>query len=239
MSNIPEGWTIQRADDNQIAVVAPRGNPGGTIVGHLDKSLGNRLLYALTDALLREAPAASKPNPTSCGYCTYEESDGSLIEQCPACKEKDSKQEPQSFPPCKGINCGCTDGRSHSLECQAEHAAAVAGCAFIKQEPRAQAEPEVVAIADGSFNCVAPLGSELITLQSHREAMTDLRRANVDAKTMWDMLKEDYDAQREAIAKKDAALKEIVSKGSQTGYGKMALVLIAKAAIAQAREARK
>ena len=24
-------------------------------------------------------------------------------------------------PPCKGTNCGCTDGRSHSLECVAEY----------------------------------------------------------------------------------------------------------------------
>lgn len=26
-------------------------------------------------------------------------------------------------PPCKGTNCGCTDGRSHSPECIAEHEA--------------------------------------------------------------------------------------------------------------------
>jgi hypothetical protein len=25
------------------------------------------------------------------------------------------------FPPCKGTNCGCTDGRSHSAECIAEY----------------------------------------------------------------------------------------------------------------------
>lgn len=28
--------------------------------------------------------------PTTCGYCNYEEADGSLIEQCPRCKAKDA-----------------------------------------------------------------------------------------------------------------------------------------------------
>jgi hypothetical protein len=35
-------------------------------------------------------------------------------------------------PPCAGMNCGCTDGRSHSPECHAEHAAAIAGGVFVK-----------------------------------------------------------------------------------------------------------
>jgi len=34
--------------------------------------------------------------------------------------------------PCKGLNCGCTDGVSHSLECHAQHAAAIAGGVFMK-----------------------------------------------------------------------------------------------------------
>lgn len=29
--------------------------------------------------------------------------------------------EARSYPACKGLNCGCTDGRSHSAECQEEH----------------------------------------------------------------------------------------------------------------------
>ena len=40
--------------------------------------------------------------------------------------------EPISLTACKGMNCGCTDGASHSLECQAEHAAAIAGGSFVK-----------------------------------------------------------------------------------------------------------
>jgi hypothetical protein len=31
------------------------------------------------------------------------------------------------------MNCGCTDGESHSLECHAEHAAAIAGGVFVKE----------------------------------------------------------------------------------------------------------
>ena len=50
----------------------------------------------------------------------------------------------QDMKPCKGMNCGCTDGRSHSLECLAELAAAIAGGVFVK-EALAQPEQEPVA----------------------------------------------------------------------------------------------
>ncbi len=43
------------------------------------------------------------------------------------------------YPPCKGMHCGCTDGINHSLECQAEHAAAIAGGKFVKAAPAAVA----------------------------------------------------------------------------------------------------
>jgi hypothetical protein len=39
----------------------------------------------------------------------------------------------QAVKPCKGMNCGCTDGRSHSLECLAELAAAIAGGVFVQE----------------------------------------------------------------------------------------------------------
>lgn len=39
----------------------------------------------------------------------------------------------KGLPACKGMNCGSTDGVSHSLECQAEHAAAIAGDKFAKE----------------------------------------------------------------------------------------------------------
>lgn len=35
---------------------------------------------------------------------------------------------------CKGMNCGCTDGVGHSVECRAEHAAALAGGWFMKTD---------------------------------------------------------------------------------------------------------
>lgn len=41
---------------------------------------------------------------------------------------------PTDALPCQGMNCGCTDGVTHSLECQAEHAAAIAGGTFVKQQ---------------------------------------------------------------------------------------------------------
>lgn len=39
-----------------------------------------------------------------------------------------------TYKACLGMNCGCTDGKSHSLECEAEHAANVAGGKFVKPD---------------------------------------------------------------------------------------------------------
>lgn len=33
-----------------------------------------------------------KPAPTTCGYCSYEEADGELIEQCDRCKAIDAEK---------------------------------------------------------------------------------------------------------------------------------------------------
>ncbi len=113
-----------------------------------------------------------------------------------------------------------------------------AALAASKPEPQARAgEPEVVAhmylaeYSSGSYSppykewrvTMNPLTAKyekvepLITLQSHREAMAkeieereNVRRANIEAKQMWDMLYDDYKALKEAIAKKDAALKVCV-----------------------------
>ena len=53
--------------------------------------------------------------------------------------------EPREHPPCKGMNCGITrTDQQHSIECEAEHAAAIAGGRFVKPE---QPEPEPVAWA--------------------------------------------------------------------------------------------
>ena len=41
---------------------------------------------------------------------------------------------PSQAAPCKGTNCGCTDEVCHSHECLAEHAAAIAGGTFVKQQ---------------------------------------------------------------------------------------------------------
>jgi len=45
----------------------------------------------------------------------------------------------EDTPPCPGMNCGCTDGKSHSKECIAEHTAACAGGAFMKWQPMSAA----------------------------------------------------------------------------------------------------
>ena len=60
----------------------------------------------------------------ACGpvYCG---DSGGYCNKCP--KQKTI----QTVKACKGMNCGCTDGRSHSLECLAELAAAIAGGMFV------------------------------------------------------------------------------------------------------------
>jgi hypothetical protein len=45
-----------------------------------------------------------------------------------------SQRQDSQYPACKGPNCGATDGRSHSAECQATHEAACAGGYFVKQD---------------------------------------------------------------------------------------------------------
>jgi len=41
----------------------------------------------------------------------------------------------RQYPACKGSNCGCTDGISHSHECFQEHNAAVAGALGVCSVP--------------------------------------------------------------------------------------------------------
>lgn len=48
------------------------------------------------------------------------------------------------LPPCKGPNCGATDGVSHSPECEAQQAAAIAGGTFVPAPAAAQALPVVL-----------------------------------------------------------------------------------------------
>ena len=51
----------------------------------------------------------------------------------PGCEQ--AAQPAGAAAPCAGMNCGATDGVSHSPECCAEHAAALAGGRFVKDEP--------------------------------------------------------------------------------------------------------
>lgn len=69
---------------------------------------------------------------------------------------------------CKGMNCGCTDGVSHSLECHAEHAAFIAGGVFVKSEQPATNKPHPMTaqVLDARRNLAAmPDGGASIQLQ--------------------------------------------------------------------------
>jgi hypothetical protein len=58
------------------------------------------------------------------------------------CKKCPKQKTGQSPKPCNGMNCGCTDGWSHSLECHAELAAAIAGGMFVSSvQPAALPAP--------------------------------------------------------------------------------------------------
>jgi hypothetical protein len=56
------------------------------------------------------------------------------------------------LPRCAGMNCGATDA-NHSPECRAEHAAAIAGGRFVKDEKRAadDAERDALVIAEAAL----------------------------------------------------------------------------------------
>ena len=79
----------------------------------------------------------------ACGpvYCG---DSGGYCNKCP--KQKTI----QAVKQCKGMNCGCTDGRSHSLECLAELAAAIAGGVFVQK-----------ALAEHTMREVQQLGQEI------------------------------------------------------------------------------
>jgi NTP pyrophosphatase (non-canonical NTP hydrolase) len=58
-------------------------------------------------------------------------------------QEQPVRAESVTTPPCKGMNCGAIDGRSHSLECHAEHSAAIAGGRFVPLAQTAALEQPV------------------------------------------------------------------------------------------------
>lgn len=70
--------------------------------------------------------------------------------RCPDCGETTPAEihtcSPQSsaIQKCKGMNCGATDGRAHSPECEAEHAAAIAGGRFVKEAPSVEPDAWMV-----------------------------------------------------------------------------------------------
>jgi len=72
------------------------------------------------------------------------------------------------YEPCKGMNCGTTDGVSHSLECQAEHAASVAGGHFTKAAAPATGFVHTYPFGDLSVKAqlAAPAGLEEYVLLS-------------------------------------------------------------------------
>jgi hypothetical protein len=64
-------------------------------------------------------------------------------------QEQPVRAESVTTPPCKGMNCGAIDGRSHSLECHAEHSAAIAGGRFVplpRREWRSLSEEEILVL---------------------------------------------------------------------------------------------
>lgn len=44
-------------------------------------------------AHIRQAMTSMPQPPSSCGYCSFEEADGELLEQCAKCKAKDAEQK--------------------------------------------------------------------------------------------------------------------------------------------------
>jgi hypothetical protein len=67
---------------------------------------------------------------------------------------------PPVYPPCKGRNCGCTDGLSHSRECELEHNAAYLG-ARVTWPDAAPAAPDDAVLRDATLAEVMDCAADL------------------------------------------------------------------------------
>lgn len=110
--------------------------------GDTDKLRGvqNRV-GPLSAYIAAPAPAAqADDNREACSSCGLMMGESRRLA---AARQHQSDEAAVNTPPCKGLNCGATDGISHSLECQAEHAAGiVSGGSSNEQIARASQEPE-------------------------------------------------------------------------------------------------
>ena len=62
-------------------------------------------------------------------------SDAQRKADCTDCLQIDVAVPDPVHKLCKGMNCTSTDGTGHSLECEAEHSAAIAGGVFLQSGP--------------------------------------------------------------------------------------------------------
>ncbi len=80
--------------------------------------------------------------------------------------------------PCQGMNCGITrTDQEHSMECQAEHAAAIAGGRFVKDDasPAVQGEPVALYGRDKAIaECLAVLRPVVKRKFPHEQALEEL-----------------------------------------------------------------
>lgn len=91
------------------------------------KQKGEVIRAALSPS--HEASGEADWSSMECRHCGYV--DPLRTPPSPQPATTPSAEPAPTYPPCKGLNCGATDGVSHSAECQAEHAAAVAGGTFV------------------------------------------------------------------------------------------------------------
>jgi hypothetical protein len=96
-------------------------------------------------------------------------------------QEQPVRAESVTTPPCKGMNCGAIDGRSHSLECHAEHSAAIAGGRFV---PLAQTAALEQPVQEPAFDALVAisllthLGGEVAEYADVVEAVRRLHAVN-------------------------------------------------------------
>jgi plasmid stabilization system protein ParE len=106
------------------------------------------------------------------------------------------------LPRCTGMNCGATDA-NHSPECRAEHAAAIAGGRFVKDEKRAadDAEREFSELID----CYQSAESLRERVEVRREMMAAFRSA----------LSARADSGKDSIAKTEEVYRHILKQNGQ------------------------
>jgi hypothetical protein len=129
--------------------VAEQWAPPAQQINEWREAVLDKLAEHCIDAPIDEPPATILGRIIEVAIAMHEVCKNAPAEPCEPFNAPAQQAQPtRTHAPCKGMNCGITStDQEHSLECQAEHAAAIAGGAFMKQA-QAEAVPQWIDPSD-------------------------------------------------------------------------------------------